>query len=192
MKREKEEDRPSRRRWDDSQRRDDRGRDDTESRNAVKDERRSRSPRRGLSPRRDERRRFEGRNADRNDNRGRKREGEWGKNRAEGVWGGKRNREDEGEQAEEEEEEDEEAKQKRKEKEKEEKRKKFLEDLEPSGKLVEETNTVKGVVVKYNEPPDARKPDRKWRLYVFKDGELKGKLCFSCIVCTFLFRLLFC
>ena len=25
-----------------------------------------------------------------------------------------------------------------------------------------------GVVVKYSEPPEARKPKKKWRLYVFK------------------------
>ncbi|CAG0880740.1 unnamed protein product [Darwinula stevensoni] len=37
-----------------------------------------------------------------------------------------------------------------------------------SGKLAEETNTFKGVVIKYNEPIEARKPKRRWRLYVFK------------------------
>ncbi|XP_037083188.1 smad nuclear-interacting protein 1-like, partial [Pollicipes pollicipes] len=40
-----------------------------------------------------------------------------------------------------------------------------------SGKLVEDTNTVNGVVVKYSEPPEARKPRRRWRLYVFKGEE---------------------
>ncbi|ORE12161.1 SMAD/FHA domain-containing protein [Rhizopus microsporus var. microsporus] len=40
-----------------------------------------------------------------------------------------------------------------------------------SGKLAAETNTVKGVELKYNEPPEAAKPDKKWRLYVFKKDE---------------------
>lgn len=37
-----------------------------------------------------------------------------------------------------------------------------------SGKLTEETNTYKGIVIKYSEPPEARKPKRRWRLYPFK------------------------
>ncbi|XP_055389529.1 probable serine/threonine-protein kinase DDB_G0280133 [Condylostylus longicornis] len=37
-----------------------------------------------------------------------------------------------------------------------------------SGKLTEDTNTVNGVVIKYAEPPEARKPKRRWRLYPFK------------------------
>ncbi|KAI9267438.1 SMAD/FHA domain-containing protein [Sporodiniella umbellata] len=37
-----------------------------------------------------------------------------------------------------------------------------------SGALAKETNTVKGVELKYNEPPEATKPELKWRLYVFK------------------------
>ncbi|KAF8195481.1 SMAD/FHA domain-containing protein [Pholiota molesta] len=46
----------------------------------------------------------------------------------------------------------------------------------PSGLLAAETNTVKAVdgsstVLKYNEPPEARKPVIGWRLYVFKDAE---------------------
>lgn len=40
-----------------------------------------------------------------------------------------------------------------------------------SGKLTEETNTYKGVVIKYNQPEEARKPKTRWRLYPFKDGE---------------------
>lgn len=40
-----------------------------------------------------------------------------------------------------------------------------------SGALTEDTNTVNGVVVKYSEPPEARKPKRHWRLYPFK-GEM--------------------
>lgn len=37
-----------------------------------------------------------------------------------------------------------------------------------SGKLADESNTVKGVVMKFQEPTEARKPQKKWRLYVFK------------------------
>lgn len=44
-------------------------------------------------------------------------------------------------------------------------------DFGQSGKLAEDTNTFNGVVVKYNEPPDAKCPKRKWRLYPFKAGE---------------------
>eukprot|EP00850_Spirogloea_muscicola_P024035 SM000427S15753 [mRNA] locus=s427:21727:23715:+ [translate_table: standard] len=45
-----------------------------------------------------------------------------------------------------------------------------------SGKLAEETNKVRGVALLFTEPPEARKPTTRWRLYVFKDGEpLNGK-----------------
>ncbi|RNA35111.1 smad nuclear-interacting 1 [Brachionus plicatilis] len=37
-----------------------------------------------------------------------------------------------------------------------------------SGNLAKDTNLINGVVVKYNEPPEARKPRRRWRLYCFK------------------------
>lgn len=40
-----------------------------------------------------------------------------------------------------------------------------------SGKLTEDTNTYKGVVIKYSEPPEARKPKRRWRLYPFKGDQ---------------------
>ncbi len=43
-----------------------------------------------------------------------------------------------------------------------------------SGSLAKETNTVKGVQLKYNEPPEARKPLKNWRLYVFKGKEQLG------------------
>jgi smad nuclear-interacting protein 1 len=43
-----------------------------------------------------------------------------------------------------------------------------------SGLLAKETNTVKGVELKYNEPPEARKPLMNWRLYVFKGKEQIG------------------
>jgi len=41
-----------------------------------------------------------------------------------------------------------------------------------SGALTEETNTYNGVVIKYSEPPEARKPKRRWRFYVFKGEEV--------------------
>lgn len=37
-----------------------------------------------------------------------------------------------------------------------------------SGALTEDANKVNGVVIKYAEPPEARKPKRRWRLYPFK------------------------
>lgn len=40
--------------------------------------------------------------------------------------------------------------------------------FELSGKLAAETNRVRGVTLLFNEPPDARKPEIRWRLYVFK------------------------
>ncbi|XP_078436734.1 SMAD/FHA domain-containing protein [Wolffia australiana] len=43
--------------------------------------------------------------------------------------------------------------------------------FELSGKLAEETNRVRGVTLLFTEPADARKPDVRWRLYVFKGGE---------------------
>jgi len=43
-----------------------------------------------------------------------------------------------------------------------------------SGALAAETNTQNGVVLLHNEPPEARIPDTRWRLYVFKGGELQG------------------
>ncbi|MBW0496239.1 hypothetical protein O181_035954 [Austropuccinia psidii MF-1] len=44
-------------------------------------------------------------------------------------------------------------------------------NFEQSGKLAAETKTYKGVVLKYHEPAEARKPTKKWRLYVFKDDQ---------------------
>uniref|UniRef100_A0A1B6MT21 FHA domain-containing protein n=2 Tax=Graphocephala atropunctata TaxID=36148 RepID=A0A1B6MT21_9HEMI len=41
-------------------------------------------------------------------------------------------------------------------------------DFGLSGKLTEDANTFNGVVIKYSEPPEARKPKRRWRLYPFK------------------------
>jgi smad nuclear-interacting protein 1 len=50
----------------------------------------------------------------------------------------------------------------------------------PSGLLAAATNVVKAVdgtstVLKYNEPPEARKPILGWRLYVFKGSEQVGE-----------------
>ncbi|XP_069101433.1 smad nuclear-interacting protein 1-like isoform X2 [Argopecten irradians] len=44
-------------------------------------------------------------------------------------------------------------------------------DFKLSGKLTEDTNTYRGVVIKYNQPPEARKPKKRWRLYPFKGDE---------------------
>ena len=45
-------------------------------------------------------------------------------------------------------------------------------NFEKSGKLTEHTNTFNGVVVKYNEPKEARMPKKKqWRLYPYKGEE---------------------
>ncbi|KAI8818966.1 SMAD/FHA domain-containing protein [Fimicolochytrium jonesii] len=40
-----------------------------------------------------------------------------------------------------------------------------------SGALAADQNTFKGVVLKYSEPPEARKPKERYRLYVFKGKE---------------------
>ncbi|KAI8831582.1 SMAD/FHA domain-containing protein [Chytridium lagenaria] len=40
-----------------------------------------------------------------------------------------------------------------------------------SGALAAEGNTFKGVLLKYSEPPEARKPTKHFRFYVFKGKE---------------------
>uniref|UniRef100_A0A1I8HPA0 FHA domain-containing protein n=1 Tax=Macrostomum lignano TaxID=282301 RepID=A0A1I8HPA0_9PLAT len=40
-----------------------------------------------------------------------------------------------------------------------------------SGKLAEDTNMYKGVLIKYSEPANARMPKKRWRLYPFKGEE---------------------
>lgn len=40
-----------------------------------------------------------------------------------------------------------------------------------SGSLAKDTNTFKGTVIKYSEPVEARKPNRRWFLYPFKENE---------------------
>jgi smad nuclear-interacting protein 1 len=54
-------------------------------------------------------------------------------------------------------------------------KKKQKPDFKQSGTLNAAQNTVKGVVLKYAEPPESRKPDAKHRLYVFKGKEQIGK-----------------
>jgi smad nuclear-interacting protein 1 len=41
-----------------------------------------------------------------------------------------------------------------------------------SGALLKDTNTYNGVVIKYSEPIEARRPKRRWRLYVFKGEQV--------------------
>ena len=44
-------------------------------------------------------------------------------------------------------------------------------NYETTGKLAEASNMVNGVAMKWSEPPDAQKPTKRWRLYVFKGKE---------------------
>ncbi|OCT94833.1 hypothetical protein XELAEV_18012514mg [Xenopus laevis] len=44
-------------------------------------------------------------------------------------------------------------------------------NFELSGALLEDTNTFRGVVIKYSEPAEARIPKKRWRLYPFKNDE---------------------
>ncbi|CAD5207377.1 unnamed protein product [Bursaphelenchus okinawaensis] len=47
-----------------------------------------------------------------------------------------------------------------------------LPSFEVSGKLTADTNTFKGVVIKYNEPPEAALPKLRWMLYPMKEEEV--------------------
>ncbi|CAJ0965260.1 unnamed protein product [Ranitomeya imitator] len=49
--------------------------------------------------------------------------------------------------------------------------KKEAPNFELSGALLEDTNTFRGVVIKYSEPPEAHVPKKRWRLYPFKNDE---------------------
>lgn len=40
-----------------------------------------------------------------------------------------------------------------------------------TGLLTEEANLFRGVVIKYSQPPEGRKPKQRWRLYPFKGDE---------------------
>ncbi|EHB04173.1 Smad nuclear-interacting protein 1 [Heterocephalus glaber] len=44
--------------------------------------------------------------------------------------------------------------------------------FELSGALLEDTNTFRDVIIKYSEPPEARIPKKRWRLYPFKNDEV--------------------
>ncbi|CAO1616426.1 unnamed protein product [Parajaminaea phylloscopi] len=44
-------------------------------------------------------------------------------------------------------------------------------DFQPSGLLAKESNQINGTALKYHEPSEAKRPKKKWRLYVFKGGE---------------------
>ena len=43
-------------------------------------------------------------------------------------------------------------------------------------RLALEDNSRNGVTMKFTEPPEARKPNLKWRFYVYKGKESKGIL----------------
>lgn len=50
-----------------------------------------------------------------------------------------------------------------------------------SGKLAAESNTVNGVVLVHQEPPESRKPAQMWRLYGFKNSNLLLPFGINCI-----------
>ena len=56
-------------------------------------------------------------------------------------------------------------------------------NVQPTGRLAAETNTVghgaAAVVLKYHEPPEARKASDPWRLYVFKAADLLDTISLS-------------
>lgn len=52
-------------------------------------------------------------------------------------------------------------------------------DFGLSGALAADQNTFKGVILKYSEPPEARKYDKNSRLYVFKGKEQIGTKVFT-------------
>ena len=57
-------------------------------------------------------------------------------------------------------------------------------NFEPSGILAEETNQVRGVVLKFTEPLDAAVPGKneEWRIYPFKGDQSLGKNLSSIII----------
>ncbi|CAK7338422.1 unnamed protein product [Dovyalis caffra] len=61
-------------------------------------------------------------------------------------------------------------------------KKKQQPSFELSGKLAAETNRVRGVTLLFTEPPDAKKPNVRWRLYVFKGGEALNEAARTCIL----------
>jgi smad nuclear-interacting protein 1 len=64
-------------------------------------------------------------------------------------------------------------------------------NFKASGLLAAETNTIAradgtSTFLKYNEPPEARRPSQGWRLYVFKGKEQVGKIRSIMLIVTFL------
>jgi hypothetical protein len=53
---------------------------------------------------------------------------------------------------------------------------KLAPNLGLSGKLAAETNTVNGVVLKFQPPAEAKVATKRWRLYVFKNGKLTDQV----------------
>jgi hypothetical protein len=63
--------------------------------------------------------------------------------------------------------------------------KKVKPNMERSGKLQEEAlKTESGVVLKFVDPPEAKRPSKKWRLYPFKGDQALGSC--SCPACSLL------
>ncbi|KAJ3313744.1 hypothetical protein HDV04_001548 [Boothiomyces sp. JEL0838] len=52
------------------------------------------------------------------------------------------------------------------------KEEKELPNFNQSGALAKDLNTVNGILLKYSEPPEARLPDTKYRLYAFKNDKV--------------------
>ncbi|KAJ3259661.1 hypothetical protein HK103_001922 [Boothiomyces macroporosus] len=52
------------------------------------------------------------------------------------------------------------------------KEEKELPNFSQSGALAKDLNTVNGILLKYSEPPEARLPDTKYRLYAFKNDKV--------------------
>jgi hypothetical protein len=58
-------------------------------------------------------------------------------------------------------------------------------NFELSGKLSEEARTTEsGVVLKFAEPPDARIPSQRWRLYPFKEDKPLGNITYTQVFLT--------
>lgn len=50
-------------------------------------------------------------------------------------------------------------------------------NFEASGLLAMEDNSKNGIALKFTMPSDSRRPDRKWRLYIFSKQNEAGKIC---------------
>jgi smad nuclear-interacting protein 1 len=49
-------------------------------------------------------------------------------------------------------------------------------NYQQSGLLQKEANSIHGVALKYNPPPEARLPDIKWRIFVFEGDDDRGTI----------------